>query len=79
MAGDWNVVQDYEIDTLNYKTKNNVKAHTKLIEIKNSLDLVDVWRANNPDKKRYTWRGPEHKHSRLDYFFISTDFESLVK
>ncbi|VDI42705.1 Hypothetical predicted protein [Mytilus galloprovincialis] len=78
MAGDWNVVQDYEIDTLNYKTKNNVKAHTKLIEIKNSLDLVDVWRANNPDKKRYTWRGPEHKQSRLDYFLISTDFESLV-
>ena len=79
MVGDWNVVQDYDLDTCNYKSKNNVKAQQTLIEIKESLDLVDIWRAFNPDKKRYTWRGPDLKQSRLDYFLISTDFESIVK
>ncbi len=61
MAGDWNVVQEYNLDTHNYRTKNNVKAHDKIHEMKESLDLVDIWRALNPEEKRYTWRGPDKK------------------
>ena len=79
MVGDWNVVQDYEIDTCNYKSNNNLKAYKKIHDMKESLDLVDIWRSLNPDKTRYTWRGPGLKQSRLDYFLISTDFEVHVK
>ena len=79
MVGDWNVVQDFNLDTNNYKARNNIKAHDKVIEMKNCLDLVDIWRANNPNDKRYTWRGPNLKQSRLNYFLISTDFEPDVK
>ena len=79
MGGDWNVVQDFNLDTCNYKSKNNIKANDKLQEIKKELDLVDIWRDCNPEIRRYTWRGPELKQSRLDYFLISTDFESFVK
>ena len=79
MVGDWNVVQDYDKDTYNYRSKNNLNAHKKIQEMKEVLDLVDIWRALNPDKRRYTWRGPNLKQSRLDYFLISSDFESLVK
>ena len=43
------------------------------------MDLADVWRAKNPDTKRFTWREPNLKQSRLDYFLLSTDFELLVK
>jgi hypothetical protein len=32
----------------------------------NSMDLVDVWRDNNPGIRRYTWRGPNKKQSRLE-------------
>ena len=28
-VGDWNLVMDYEIDTLNYKKRNNIKAREK--------------------------------------------------
>ena len=79
MVGDWNVVQDFDMDTSNYKTKNNIKSHEKIIEMKHSLDLIDVWRANNPEKRRYTWRGPNLKQSRLDYFLVSSDFEPYLK
>lgn len=79
MEGDWNVVQDFNLDTNNYKTRNNIKAYDKIIEMKNCLDLVDIWRAKNPNDKRYTWRVPNFKQSRLDYFLISTDFEPYVK
>ena len=29
MVGDWNVVQDYNLDTCNYKMKNNLNSHKK--------------------------------------------------
>ena len=29
IAGDWNVVQDFQTDTINYKTNNNIKAQKK--------------------------------------------------
>ena len=79
MAGDWNVVQDFNLDTVNYKSKNNIKSNEQILEMKNSLDLVDIWRSLNPETKRFTWRGPNKKQSRLDYFLISTDFEPFVK
>ena len=79
MVGDWNVVQDYDLDTCNYKSKNNLNTHEKIYDMKESLDLVDIWRALNPDKTRYTWGGPGLKQSRLDYFLISTDFEQHVQ
>ena len=79
MVGDWNVVQDYNLDTCNYKMKNNLNSHKKIQDLKEALDLVDIWRSLNPETSRYTWRGPDLKQSRLDYFLISTDFESLIE
>ena len=41
--------------------------------IANSLDLIDVWRALNPDGKRFTWRRTKPEvHCRLDYFRMSS-------
>ena len=79
MAGDWNVVQDFDKDTSHYSAKNNIRAHDKILDMIESLDLVDIWRALNPDTKRFTWRGPGLKQSRLDYFLISSDLEPFVK
>jgi exonuclease III len=52
MVGDWNVLQDYETDTANYRSQNNIKAQRQIIDMKNSLDLIDIWRAINPDTTR---------------------------
>ena len=52
------------------------RTHQKSLEVNNNffenLDLVDVWRALNPNSLRYTWRlrKPEI-HCRLDFFLIS--------
>jgi hypothetical protein len=37
MVGDWNVVQDYETETANYRSQNNIKAQRQIIDMKNSL------------------------------------------
>ena len=51
---------------------------TKLLDTMNEYGLTDIWRVNNPDSKRYTWRKKMKNglaQSRLDYFLIS---ESLT-
>jgi hypothetical protein len=45
----------------------------------NELDLIDIFRLKNPDKKRYTWRQPKPKICcRLDYFLISSNLMDFV-
>ena len=78
LVGDWNVVQNHDIDTLNYIRENNRNSKLTIQNMMSELDLVDIWRVDNPDKKIYTWRGPFKKMSRLDYFLITSDVESLV-
>ena len=79
IAGDWNVVQDYRVDTVNYIGENNPKSKLEIHQMINSMDLVDVWRDKNPGVRRYTWRGPNKKQSRLDYFLASSDIEYFVQ
>ena len=79
MAGNWNVVQDYEKDNLNYKQKNNPKSQKKVHEIMTQLNLRDIWREKNENHRRYTWAGPNSKQSRLDYFLISSDLVQYVQ
>lgn len=79
ICGDFNIVQDAELDTYNYSSINNPKARGKLLEIRHNLNLVDPFRQLFPDKKRYTWRKSNPiKQARLDYFLISENFMSNV-
>ena len=47
VVGDWNVVQNYDKDTINYQSENNhrVKVH----QMMNDLDLIDIWRMASED------------------------------
>ena len=61
-----------------------LKKHTlaKTIQIKEKLNLVDIWRIRNPKTKRFTFR--QHHTTgfiqrRLDYFFISNQLQDTVK
>ena len=72
LVGDWNLVMNYEMDTLNYKKKNNVKAREKLLTFIEKLNLIDIWRHTHENTKRYTWRQNFYrKMARLDFFLIS--------
>ena len=77
IAGDWNVVQDYRVDTVNYIGENNPKSKLKIHQMINNMDLVDVWIEKHPGIRRYTWRGSDKKQSGLDYFLVSSDIDTL--
>ena len=69
MCGDWNSVQDFDLDTLNYVRVNNPLARNRVIQLKMNLDLSDPWREINPAEKCFTWRQPNpFKTARLDLF-----------
>ena len=54
IAGNWNVVLDYEKDILNYKHKNNPKSQQSIHGMKTRFNLIDVWRVNHENLSRYT-------------------------
>ena len=41
LVGDWNVVQDYNLDTINYRRENNSNSKLKLHSMMNDLDLIN--------------------------------------
>ena len=41
LVGDWNVVQDYNLDTINYRRENNSTSKHKLHSMMNDLDSID--------------------------------------
>jgi hypothetical protein len=45
---DWNVVQNYRVDTVNYTGEYNLKYKLEIHQMINNMDLVDVLRGTNP-------------------------------
>lgn len=72
IAGDFNLVLNPEIDTKDYVNVNNPNARDHDVEMILDLNLVDVWRELNLEKRQYTWRKKNtNKQARLDFFLIS--------
>ncbi len=79
ICGDWNLIMDKDLDCYNYVNLNNPKAREKVLDLCNEMDLIDPWRIQNPNIRRYTWR--QHgssKQSRLDFFLTSSELHSNI-
>ena len=57
------------------KTDSSVK---KLKNILNNLQLKDIWRYQNPDKKEFTFYSNVGTGSRLDKFYLTKDLTPNV-
>ena len=80
MVGDFNVVQDQNLNTFNYLHVNNPKAKECILTIKDELNLIDPYRELHEFEKSFTWRRPHPlKQARLDYFLISENFMPSVQ
>lgn len=72
IAADFNMVLDPMKDCLNYTRLNNPNARETVLDICTELNLIDVWREQNPDSRQYTWKKLNpFKQARLDFFLIS--------
>ena len=67
-AGDFNIFFSSKLEA------RDGKSIIKLVDIKESLDICDIWRIRNPKRQNFTFR---QNHStgfierRLDYIFVS--------
>ena len=81
IVGDWNLLLNPEIDCFNYKHINNPRARQEVLHIKNNLMLFDVWREENMEEKKFTWKrklqGGELQMGRLDFFLLSESLTHL--
>ena len=74
LGGDWNTYLDFKLDTYNHVQDKNQKARQKILELKQLLQLEDVFRIRNPQEKSFTWSSKTPvRMSRLDYYLCSTD------
>ena len=82
-GGDFNLIFDCKFYASGGNPLLKKKSIAKLIEIKETLYLSDIWRIRNPNVKRVTFR-QNHVSSfierRLDFFLISNMLqESIIK
>ena len=79
ICGDFNLVLDPQIDTYNYKHKNNPNARLTVLHMMSELDLIDIFRHLFPDKRRFTWRRRcPVKQARLDFFLVSDNMTDII-
>ena len=82
-GGDFSLIFDCKFDASRGKPILKTKSLAKLIQIKESLYLCDIWRIRNPNIKRFTF--PQNHVSdfierRVDLFLISNILqESIMK
>ena len=76
ICGDFNLVLNPELDYFNYLHINNPRSREKLLEVISDKGLIDIYREQNENTRRYTWRKKNPlKQARLDFFLVS---ESLL-
>lgn len=75
-GGDFNVVRDPTIDRCGMSELLKPNATAVVNKYVDENELIDIWRYENPNKKRYTWirNNPMFSGSRLDYWLVSAPF-----
>ena len=73
MCGDWNISLNPDFDTFNYTSRDRRWRSRRLVNnMCQELNLHDVWREMNGDRKQFTWRKRNPvKCARLDFFLVS--------
>ena len=73
LGGDFNLVLNQRIDTINYRNENHPRATEMLQSMMVDNNWIDIFRELNGDKRAFTWKcgTPPRKQARLDYFLVS--------
>ena len=80
-ASDFNIFLSEKLEAMCGKPILKGKSIIKLVHIKKSLDICDIWRIRNPKRQNFTFR---QNHStgfierRLDYIFVSNCLQEFV-
>ena len=81
-AGDFHLFFDQKLESAGGNPILKQLPVTNILELKESLNLCDIYRIKNPKSKAFTFRQRHFSgilQRRLDYLFISNNMQELVK
>lgn len=79
LCGDFNLVLNKNLDTMNYLHLNNPNSRQEVLNLMDNFNLKDIYRSNNAELKRYTWRRKNPiKQARLDFILISESLQTMT-
>ena len=81
-AGDFNLFLDRSLEAKGGNPCLKKQSFSKLLHIKEKLNLCDIWQIQNPKAKQYTFRQQHFSgfiQRRLDYIFVSQNFQKIPK
>ena len=80
ILGDFNLVMNTEMDRIGSHT-NKVKARACIEKYEYELNLVDIWRTQNPETRRFSWYKcrPALTASRIDFVLISQGLADMCE
>ena len=79
LGGDFNLVRDATKDKKGGKLTTHRNSLKVIQNIRDSLDLTDIWRDLNPEGRRYTWRQKKPEiHCQLDFFPVSVSLAGKI-
>ena len=71
---------NHNLDYMGASNVSKSKYRDSLLDFLDKLDLIDVWRKRHPNKKEFTFRQKQPLvQSRLDYIFISSKVDKLIR
>ena len=73
IGGDFNLVLDLDADKYGGLRTTHLKSQCAIKSYMEETDLVDMWRQQHPNEKKFTWirRNPNIMFCRLDFFLVS--------
>ena len=78
LGGDWSSTRNFSLDNFNYLSQNHPRTTRAISNLCNTFSLVDGWRINNLQKRRYTWlQGITNKQARLEFFLLTDALLSI--
>ncbi len=80
MAGDFNCT----LDPLKDKSSGTDRSHSRnrgvIHHFMKEMNLIDVWREDNPNDKKYSCYSSTHQsYSRIDFFLVSATLKCKIK
>jgi exonuclease III len=82
LSGDFNFIFDVQLDAVGGNPKLKKNSIARFIKLKETYDLVDIWRVRNKNAKKYIFT---QRHAtgflqrRLDFIFVSNGLQYAIK
>ena len=80
MAGDFNCTLDPQKDKSSGVDQSHSRSRGVIHHFMKEMSLIDVWREDNPNGKKYScYSGTHQSYSRIDFFLVSAQLKYKIK